>query len=311
MEDLEHERNSRGQSSTIDYILSDRAIHPAQILDVRSLTSANIGSDHFLVLCRLRIYIQKKRLSPSPEKEKWNIESLNDPQITETLIEYGTPAFLCFIDLTKAFDKVRLRDVIKILKAKHLPTPIIEIVKQLNTDTSTQISVNQHLIEEIRIQSQKIKPVSYYIVLTEAKGSKPVPIRLSHKMQKYVSCLINIRKTTEIDLYSNPYLFANPNSKDKWMSGTKAIRCLTESSGAIYPKNAVPPPFLLPYFELHQATQNVLFMDQTLKRYSLGSNYVRGMPDRQSVSSAMVQRNKAKSTSRHSKKQRGPNAEHQ
>ncbi|XP_045466584.1 craniofacial development protein 2-like [Harmonia axyridis] len=76
-------QNSRGQSSTIDYILSNRAIHATQILDVRSLTSANIGSDHFLALCKLRIYIQKKKLSLSPEKEKWNIESLNDPSTRE------------------------------------------------------------------------------------------------------------------------------------------------------------------------------------------------------------------------------------
>lgn len=36
-------------------------------------------------------------------------------QIVEKAIQYGKPAFMCFIDLTKAFDRVKLIDVINIL----------------------------------------------------------------------------------------------------------------------------------------------------------------------------------------------------
>lgn len=38
--------NSRVQTSSIDCAISNRTIHPSQILDIRTLTSANIGSDH-------------------------------------------------------------------------------------------------------------------------------------------------------------------------------------------------------------------------------------------------------------------------
>lgn len=43
--------NSRGQTSMIDHVITNRSIHPKQILDVRALTSADVGSDHRLILC--------------------------------------------------------------------------------------------------------------------------------------------------------------------------------------------------------------------------------------------------------------------
>lgn len=36
--------NTRGQKSTIDYVITNRSVHPRQILDVRTLTSANAGT---------------------------------------------------------------------------------------------------------------------------------------------------------------------------------------------------------------------------------------------------------------------------
>lgn len=72
--------NSRRQTSMIDYIISNRAVHPSQILDIRSLTSAKIESDHHLVLGKMRLSIQLKR-RPKPYKEKLNIELLKDETI--------------------------------------------------------------------------------------------------------------------------------------------------------------------------------------------------------------------------------------
>lgn len=79
-------QNIRGQSSIIDYVIWNRVLHPSQVLDVRSLTSAEIGSDHRLVLCKLRLEIQhKKKQSPSI-KQKLNIESVQD-EIIKNLYE--------------------------------------------------------------------------------------------------------------------------------------------------------------------------------------------------------------------------------
>lgn len=56
--------NSRGQRSTIDYILSNRNIHSAQIRDTRTLNSANINSD---------IYIDGKNWTEiTPKKKQQN-----------------------------------------------------------------------------------------------------------------------------------------------------------------------------------------------------------------------------------------------
>lgn len=37
-------------------------------------------------------------------------------QIVEKTIDYGKPTFICFIDMTKAFDKVKLSNIINILR---------------------------------------------------------------------------------------------------------------------------------------------------------------------------------------------------
>ena len=39
-------------------------------------------------------------------------------QLKEKSIEFNTPAYVCLIDLTKAFDRVRLFDIINILILK-------------------------------------------------------------------------------------------------------------------------------------------------------------------------------------------------
>ena len=69
--------NSLGQQSVIDYIITNRLFLPTEILDVRTLNSANIGSDHALLLCKVRTHFQIKRKETSEPIEKLNIESLS------------------------------------------------------------------------------------------------------------------------------------------------------------------------------------------------------------------------------------------
>ncbi|CAG9826601.1 unnamed protein product [Diabrotica balteata] len=38
--------NTRGQRSMIEYIITNRDIHPSKLIDVRCLNSADVGSDH-------------------------------------------------------------------------------------------------------------------------------------------------------------------------------------------------------------------------------------------------------------------------
>ncbi|XP_057671201.1 craniofacial development protein 2-like [Diorhabda carinulata] len=77
-------RNSRGQQSTIDYIVTNRHIHPAQIQEVRTLNSANAGSDHSLLLGKIKMKLNLGRnREPRAHTEKINIESMWDTTIKE------------------------------------------------------------------------------------------------------------------------------------------------------------------------------------------------------------------------------------
>lgn len=69
--------NTRGHKSMIDYVLTNRGIHPTQILDVRTLNSANVGTDHSLLLTKIRMKIKpKKEITENITEEKFIIESL-------------------------------------------------------------------------------------------------------------------------------------------------------------------------------------------------------------------------------------------
>jgi len=67
-----HKRNhkitwsdSRGWHSTIDYIITNRNIHPSQILDVRAFRAPDIGSDHRMVIAKFRVSAQLTK-KPTP-----------------------------------------------------------------------------------------------------------------------------------------------------------------------------------------------------------------------------------------------------
>lgn len=73
-------------------------------------------------------------------------------------------------------------------------------------------------------------------VVVFGKGSRPVPILFTKKMQTYTEQLIHIRKTTDIVPKSNKYVFANPGVEDKWMCGPAVIRKFAKKCGAKNPE---------------------------------------------------------------------------
>lgn len=127
----------------------------------------------------------------------------------------------CVLAHTVMFNRKRVGDV-QYLK--------IETYKKENH------RLDQEAFTESLTTAEKVLSKKFKRVVTGGKGSKPVPILFSPKMQKYIACLLNIRTTSSVVPTSNPYLFANPNSVDKWMAGTKVIRCLAENCGAKEPK---------------------------------------------------------------------------
>jgi len=55
---------------------------------------------------------------------------------------------ICFIDLTKAFDRVRLSDIINILIAKETPDTIVRTVRRLNMNNMTKVKAGDTYTEE-------------------------------------------------------------------------------------------------------------------------------------------------------------------
>ncbi|XP_045462690.1 craniofacial development protein 2-like [Harmonia axyridis] len=70
--------NTRGHRSIIDYVVSNKNIHPTRKQDVRSLASANAGTDHHLVLAKIRTDVQPPHKKSTETRSIFNIESLSD-----------------------------------------------------------------------------------------------------------------------------------------------------------------------------------------------------------------------------------------
>lgn len=62
-------------------------------------------------------------------------------QLIEKSIEYDKPLFLCFVDSTKAFDRVKLKDTLTILEREEINADIIKIIHELNTNNRKNQSV--------------------------------------------------------------------------------------------------------------------------------------------------------------------------
>ena len=70
--------DSRGRHSMIDYIITNRNIHPTQFIDVRAFRTAGIGSDHRLVIAKFRVSAQQLK-KPMPNIiSKFNVEAFQN-----------------------------------------------------------------------------------------------------------------------------------------------------------------------------------------------------------------------------------------
>ena len=66
--------------------------------------------------------------------------------------EYNKPAYMYFIDLEKAFDRVQLRDVIHLLYNRQIPHNIIKTIKNIYTANEIQAKINGNLTKPIPVR---------------------------------------------------------------------------------------------------------------------------------------------------------------
>ena len=60
-------------------------------------------------------------------------------QVVEKATEYKTPVFLCFVDLTKAYDSVNRQALAAILREYGVPHQLVEIIEELHSETWCQV----------------------------------------------------------------------------------------------------------------------------------------------------------------------------
>jgi len=93
-------------------------------------------------------------------------------QVVEKAIEFNNPAFICFVDLVKAFDRVKLQDVITILMNKQVPLNMVRIIKDMYTNTKTRVKVGEQLTKEMKCtagirQGDSLSPALFNLVMDE------------------------------------------------------------------------------------------------------------------------------------------------
>lgn len=93
-------------------------------------------------------------------------------QVVEKSIEYNRPAFLCFVDLHKAFDRVRLEDIINMLYNRGIPTNLVRTIRDVYSGSSIQVRMSGKLSEKIPVnsgirQGDSLSPLLFNIMMDE------------------------------------------------------------------------------------------------------------------------------------------------
>ena len=84
---------------------------------------------------------------------------------------------MCFVDLTQAFDRVKLEDVVPLLQKREVHPRIITIINKLNTNNYTSIKIADKLSDKIPLTTGIRQGDSY----------KPRPIQHNHGQNNHGS----------------------------------------------------------------------------------------------------------------------------
>ncbi|KAI4501058.1 hypothetical protein M0802_003861 [Mischocyttarus mexicanus] len=93
-------------------------------------------------------------------------------KVVEKAIEFNKVAFLCFVDIEKTFDNIRLADVIKILRQRKVDPNITTIIREINTNNACFIKVNGDLSKRIHVadgirQGDSLSLILFNIIMDE------------------------------------------------------------------------------------------------------------------------------------------------
>ncbi|GJQ66899.1 hypothetical protein Trydic_g7919 [Trypoxylus dichotomus] len=74
-------------------------------------------------------------------------------ELIEQAIEYNKPAYMYFIDLTRAFDRIQFEHVADELGPRRIHPNIVETTIQLNAGNTTLIKTRTTSTEEVNIKA--------------------------------------------------------------------------------------------------------------------------------------------------------------
>ena len=161
-------------------------------------------------------------------------------QVSEKAIEFNKPAFMCFIDLTQAFDRVQLADIVPILKKRKLYPDIVRIIIELNTNNHTIIrSANSSLSNMVPMstgirQGDSLSPTLFNIlmddIITEVKQVGK-GYRMGESEIKAVCYAddVVLMSEEEDNLQRMLYRFEQAASKTNMQISTSKTQCLVIS----------------------------------------------------------------------------------
>jgi hypothetical protein len=124
----------------------------------------------------------------------------------------------CILAWTIMFNRKRIGDV--------------QYLKVETYNNSGANNIDQEPFVDSLTHCEQILSKKFKRVVTGGKGSRPVPILFSQKMQKFISCILKTRENSNVEPTSNPYLFTNPGSEHRWMADVNVMRKLAKDCGA-------------------------------------------------------------------------------
>lgn len=98
----------------------------------------------------------------------------------------------------------------------------VSVYNSITTQTQQEEFINR------LTESEKILTRNFKRVFTLGKGSKLVPILFSRNLQDIINTLLYVRHLYVSD--KNEYLFANPNTENRWLSGYNTLKKLAKKS---------------------------------------------------------------------------------
>lgn len=170
-------------------------------------------------------------------------------QIKEKSLEYNKPAYICFVDLSKAFDRVRLGDVLEILQKEKIPPYIIKIIHHLNTQNTTKVKHGVKTTEAIPTpggirQGDSLSPFLFNLLMDQIIDevtAMGIGFRMSGRRISMV-CYADdaaILAETEDDLQRQLYKFHQISRKLNMSISAEKTKCMTISKDPIRCKPAV------------------------------------------------------------------------